>query len=80
MGLSVERCSYFGGTNDGRTSGAERQTATYHPHRRLYRQRRSGKTANQAKGLVAVIGSEVDTKAGDTAGAVLQQVPDSRAQ
>jgi alkylhydroperoxidase/carboxymuconolactone decarboxylase family protein YurZ len=39
-----------------------------------------GLTANQAKALVAVIGAEVGTKAGDNAGAVLQQVLASRAQ
>jgi alkylhydroperoxidase/carboxymuconolactone decarboxylase family protein YurZ len=39
-----------------------------------------GLTENQAKALVAVIGAEVGTKAGDNAGAVLQQVLDSRAK
>jgi 4-carboxymuconolactone decarboxylase len=39
-----------------------------------------GLTENQAKELVALIGSDVGTKAGDNAGEVLQQVLDSRAK
>ena len=39
-----------------------------------------GLTEHQAKALVAVIGAEVGTKEGDNAGAVLQQVLDSRAK
>jgi alkylhydroperoxidase/carboxymuconolactone decarboxylase family protein YurZ len=39
-----------------------------------------GLTENQAKELVALIGSEVGKKAGDNAGEVLQQVLDSRAK
>jgi alkylhydroperoxidase/carboxymuconolactone decarboxylase family protein YurZ len=39
-----------------------------------------GLTENQAKALVALIGAEVGTKAGDNAGEVLQQVLDSRAK
>jgi alkylhydroperoxidase/carboxymuconolactone decarboxylase family protein YurZ len=39
-----------------------------------------GLTENQAKELVALIGVEVGTKAGDNAGEVLQQVLDSRAK
>jgi len=39
-----------------------------------------GLTENQAKELVALIGSEVGTKAGDNAGEVLKQVLDSRAK
>jgi alkylhydroperoxidase/carboxymuconolactone decarboxylase family protein YurZ len=39
-----------------------------------------GLTVNQAKALVALIGAEVGQKAGDNAGAVLQQVLDSRAK
>jgi hypothetical protein len=39
-----------------------------------------GLTANQAKELVALIGSEVGKKAGDNVGEVLQQVLDSRAK
>jgi 4-carboxymuconolactone decarboxylase len=39
-----------------------------------------GLTENQAKALVALIGSEVGKKAGDNAGEVLQQVLDSRAK
>ncbi len=39
-----------------------------------------GLTENQAKKLVALIGSEVGKKEGDNAGEVLQQVLDSRAK
>jgi alkylhydroperoxidase/carboxymuconolactone decarboxylase family protein YurZ len=39
-----------------------------------------GLTENQAKELVALIGSEVGKKAGDNAGEVLQQVLGSRAK
>lgn len=39
-----------------------------------------GLTENQVKALVALIGSEVGKKEGDNAGAVLQQVLDSRAK